>query len=96
MKFSETFSGQLTQSASDRALNLTGGHLKLMQIDSPDWTYKIFSPKNIATYPAGTLSDNRQNLNCTGNVRVNKDGDNYIEVWVLSKNQVWHTTEWVM
>lgn len=87
MKYSDMISGQPTQSASDRALNFTGGHLKLMQIDSPDWTYKFFSPKNIATYPAGTLSDTRQNLNCTGNVQVNQDGDNYIEVWVLSTNQ---------
>ena len=80
-------SGLPAQNEADKLLNYTGGHMKLLQIDSKDWTYTFFAPKNIASYPAETLSDTRRNLNCTGNVQLNQDGDNYVEAWVLSTNQ---------
>ena len=79
--------GNPTQTADDAAKNYTGGHMKLLQITSSDWSNSFFSPKRIASYPAGGLSDSRQNTNCTGNIQINQDGDNYVEAWVLSTNQ---------
>lgn len=75
------------QTAEDAAKNYTGGHMKLLQISSSDWSNSFFSPKNIASYPANGLSDSRRNLNCTGNVQINQNGDSYVEAWVLSTNQ---------
>ena len=79
--------GYPSQTAEDAAKNYTGGHAKLLQITSSDWSYTFFSPKNMSSYPAATLSDTRQNMNCTGNIQLNQDGDNYVEMWLLSTNQ---------
>ena len=79
--------GNPTQTAEDAAKNYTGGHMKLLQITSSDWSNSFFSPKRMASYPANGLSDTRRNINCTGNVQINQDGNNYVEAWVLSANQ---------
>ena len=81
--------GNPAQTDEDAALNITGGHMKLVQVQyAPnDWTYTFFSPKYIASYPSDGLSTTRRNLNCTGNVLVNFYGDKCIEAWLLSTNQ---------
>lgn len=79
--------GYPEQTAEDLAKNYLGGHAKLLQISSEDWSFKFFSPKNMASYPAVGLSDTRQNLNCTGNIQLNQDAENYVEAWILSTNQ---------
>ena len=81
--------GNPAQTTDDAALNITGGHMKLVQVQyAPnDWTYTFFSPKYVASYPSDGLSTTRRNTNCTGNVLVNQYSDRSIEAWLLSTNQ---------
>lgn len=79
--------GYPAQTPEDLAKNYLGGHMKLLQITSEDWSFSFFSPKNMSSYPENGLSDTKQNLNCTGNIQLNQDGENYVEAWVLSTNQ---------
>ncbi len=60
--------------------------MKLLQVNSDDYSYTFFAPRSIANYPAEGLSDTRQNLNCTGNIQLNQTAEG-IEVWALSTNQ---------
>lgn len=87
MLYSTADSGKPAQTDADKLLNFTGGHMKLLEVDSKDYTYTFNAPKNIASYPAETFSDTRRNTNCTGNVQINQNGNDYVEAWVLSTNQ---------
>lgn len=71
----------------DSKYNYTGGYMRLMQIADEKYTTTFRAPKDLALYPSETLASTRANLNCTGNIVINQDGDNYIEAWVLSTNQ---------
>lgn len=77
------------QSAADIANNYTGGHMKLLKISDPNdlTSSTFFSPTYIASYPQDKLSDVNRNTNCTGNIVLNQDGNNYVEAWVLSTGQ---------
>lgn len=70
-----------------------GGHMKLLKIingtsSAPiNWDLTFKQPSHVGTFPYEGLSDNNQNINCTGNICVNTDSKNYLEVWVLCANQ---------
>lgn len=62
--------------------NFTGGKFRLLRDLAGDFT----STDQHQELPADGLGSNK-NTNGTGEVMVNTDGDNYLEIWVLSTTQ---------
>lgn len=71
-----------TQTDAQKALNYTGGRMKLLRNDD-GWA----NAADCGDYPAAGLSDSRQNSNCTTNAIASVNGTSGVEAWVLSTNQ---------
>ena len=70
-----------------------GGHMKLFRIingtqgSARDWEVTFTQPTQVGMFPYEGLSDVNQNVNSTGNICVNTDGNSYLEAWILCTNQ---------
>ncbi len=71
-----------TQTDAQKALNYTGGRMKLLRNDG-DWA----NATDCGDYPSAGLSDSKQNTNCTTNALVAVNGTSGVEAWVLSTGQ---------
>ena len=70
-----------------------GGHMKLFRIingtqgSARDWEVTFTQPTQVGMFPYEGLSDVNQNVNSTGNICVNTNGNSYLEAWILCTNQ---------
>lgn len=71
-----------SQTDAQKALNYTGGRMKLLRNDD-GWA----NASDCGDYPAAGLSDSIQNTNCTTNAIASVNGTSGVEAWVLSTGQ---------
>lgn len=71
-----------SQTAAQKALNYTGGRMKLLRNDE-GWA----NATDCGDYPSAGLSDSIQNTNCTTNAIASVNGTSGVEAWVLSTGQ---------